>query len=105
MSETAPIQPPVPLRDRLRAMLEASDLATAQTRMRYIIRRAARNRVYSYARRQKIVDFDDTVLVSNRHRTFRENVVSQATTKVGESDAASSVAEVLAVFDSISEYI
>lgn len=90
----------------MRGQIEAApDLDTAKAICRHSVRFAVRRHLYHYARRHYIVDFDDLVLVEDRHRTHRANVIAQAQTLATNIDTSASIDDVLAVFDTIADYL
>lgn len=89
----------------IRSRLETLDAAAAKAQMYNVIRRAARKRLYQHAERYHIVDFDDTLFVEQWHRDRRQTIADFATGKAAEVNAATTRAELLAIFDSISEYL
>jgi hypothetical protein len=93
------------LSDRYRAIIETKPAGEARDMVLRLIRRIARHRVYEYGIEHFITDFQDPVLVTDRHRTFRADVVTQASTRAAAANAASSMAELLVVFDDIAELI
>jgi len=89
----------------IREQIATSDLATGQSYMRRVIRYAARRRLYLYAERNFIVDFDDAQLVEQSHRDYRQSVIDFASNRATEVNAAVTVDELLAIFDLISQHI
>jgi hypothetical protein len=91
--------------DKQRALLATQSLVIGQTFCKKFLRRLARFRVYHYAERYKITDFQDAILVEQVHRDFRQSVIDATQTKVVEVDATITVAELLIVFDSLLPWV
>ncbi len=89
----------------IRDRIESSELPAARQIVTRVIRRAARKRIYEYAARKYITDFHHPILVPQRHRDFRDQVVAQATTLAAEAQAASGVPELLAIFDQVAPHL
>jgi hypothetical protein len=90
--------------DKVRERIAASDLETARTVVLKMIRLAGRAIVYRYAQRRFIFDFD-SVLVTQNHRDFRDNAITNAQTRATDANNATTVAELLVIFDDIAQHI
>ena len=90
--------------DRFRQAIAAANLTDALSLVLRAIRLSFRRRLYWYAQHYSIVDFDH-VLVTQRHRNFRQALTSAAQAKATEAQAATTVNELLVIFDQISPWI
>jgi len=70
-----------------------------------LVRRAARSRIWDYARQFKIVDFDDRLLVEETHRTFRQSTIDAGLNLVTQVQNATTAAELESVFDTIEPWL
>ena len=70
-----------------------------------MVRRAARNRLYTYAEFHRIIDFADSALVPQRHRDTRQRWQDQAAARATAINEAADVDAVLAIFDQVSSYL
>ena len=84
-----------------RAVVAAMTVTDAQTSMRRLIRRAGLRSLWNYAQRHHITDFADAILVEQAHRDQRQNAIAAAQTRVVTVNTATSIADILAVFDEI----
>ena len=85
------------------AILNAS-LEDARPVVLRMVRLSFRRRLYIYARRHSIVDFE-SVLVTQRNRDFQQSNIDAAQLKATAAQVAASVEELLVVFDSISRLL
>jgi len=90
---------------KLRFLIEISELEASRAGMLTLTRRAARNRVFKYAQKNGIIDFQDTVLVEQPHRNFRQNAIDFALARVSEVQAATTNTQLLNVFDQIAPWL
>lgn len=81
-----------------------STLADARSLLQLMIRRAARKRIFDYAQRHYIYDFD-AVTAEAKHRDYRDTVLAFATTKFNEAQAATNATQLAAVFDTIEQHL
>lgn len=89
---------------KIRALIESADLKDGRRVVLRMIRLGARQRIYFYATKNFIVDFDG-ILVTQRHRVFRQNIMDAAQVKATEAQAATTIDELLVIFDRISQTI
>ena len=90
--------------DRLREGISAASVANARPVLLRMIRLSFRRRVYQYAQHHSIVDFD-SVLVTQRHRNFNAATIAAAQAKATEAQNATTINELLVIFDQISPWI
>lgn len=89
----------------LRQSLSIMDFDGCRTAMIRIVRIAIRRHIFAYARDNHIIDFADTQLVEQRHRDFLQNAKDAGVSKAADIQAATTVAELLTIYDSIADYI
>ena len=89
----------------MRAQISALPLEDARTRLYALMRRAVRARLMDRAKRFDIMDYDDALLVEDHHRVFRDNIVNIATGYVSQVQAATTIEDLLVVYDEISIYL
>lgn len=88
----------------VRGLIVSASVSEAKRMTLRMIRLAARKQIWTYADKHWIVDFD-SVIVTQRHRDARDNVVSTAQANAVIVNGATTVSECLAVFDSIAEFL
>jgi len=88
----------------VRAVIENASLQEARRMTLRMVRLAAKKRIWRYARQHRIVDFSDAVVIQ-RHRGARDTIISGAQANATSVNAATTVDEVLVVFDSISQFL
>jgi len=91
--------------DSLRDLLVRSTFDDAQKILIQLVRLAARNRIWDRARQFKIMDYSDTQLVEESHRTFRQNTINAGLDLVSQAQAATTKAELEPVFDTIEPWL
>ena len=87
---------------KIRALIESADLEDARRVIRRMIRLGARRRLYFYAARNFITDFD-SVLLTQRHRNVQQVIIDAAQAKATEAQAATTVVQLLIIFDAIAD--
>lgn len=90
--------------DKFREAISAASLSDARRIVLHIIRLSFRRKLYEYAQHHSIVDFDH-VLVTQRHRDFRQTLTDTAQTKATDAQAATTNDELLIIFDTISHLL
>lgn len=88
-----------------RDRISSSSLEDARTICSKALRTALRKFVWRYANRYWIIDFDDTVLVEQKHRDWRAARIAQATTLNANIQAALTVQDLLDIFDTFSTHL
>lgn len=91
--------------DAMRIIIAAQTLPDGRDMVHRQIRWIARKKVRIYANEYNIIDFQDTALVTDRHRTKRTDIITEAQARVADANAATDMAELLVVFDSIAPEI
>ncbi len=91
--------------EQIRVIIEANDVLGARLIVAGQIRLIARRALSTYVQNNYIHDFGDTNLVSQRHRTFLANLKSTTRTRSLNVQNATTLAEVLAIFDAIAPQI
>ena len=86
---------------QVRAQLEAAELERARSVVLRLVQLAGRRRVFAYAQKNYIVDFDLLDVVSQRHRDRRNQIITRAQGHRATATAATTIEELLAVFDLI----
>lgn len=90
---------------KLRAALAAEPIDVARTAVIRLIRKAARRRIYDYAAANCIMDYADPLLVEQVHRDFRAQTITAATALVATTEAATRIADLGPVFDTIEPWL
>ena len=90
--------------EQMREQIASSDVESARDYVRMALRRAIRKEMYDYSEKNYILDFDDSTLVEQRHRDYRDNLTSVGTNKNIDINNATTIAELLTIFDSITLY-
>jgi ribosomal protein L16/L10AE len=90
--------------DNVRARIAAAELETARAVVLRMIRRAGRSIVWRYARKHLIIDFNDTLVTQNQ-RDFRDNAITNAQTRAVDANNATTVDELLIIFDDIAKHL
>lgn len=88
----------------IRTAIQTASLQEARRATLRMIRLAAKKQIWRYAQRHWIVDFNDAV-VTQRHRNARDSIISDAMVTATSVNDATTIAEVLIVFDSISQFL
>lgn len=88
--------------ETLRTRIESANFAAAQSVVLRLIRRSFRIGVYRYAQHNSIVDFGNA-LVEQQHRDFEARAVANAQAKAIDAQTATTISELLIIFDSISD--
>lgn len=91
--------------DIVRAHIAVQSASEARNMINRLIRRIARKAVYEYATEHYITDFQDPVLVMDRHRTKRTEIIAVAQVRAVAVTSASDMGELLTVFDTFSDEI
>lgn len=89
---------------KIRIIIENSSLENARRGTLRMLRLAIRRRIFFYAQNNFIVDFGD-VVVGQRHRDWRINLLNNAQTLVTSVNAATTVPELLIIYDQISKWL
>lgn len=89
----------------IRNKLERMEFSEAQAAMVRLVRRAARKRVYEYANRNYIYDFNDTPFVEQVHRNWKDSAEAQGSTLASNVQNATTIEELLTIFDLIVEFL
>jgi len=91
--------------DTIRAFIAAQTLEVGRGVVLRQIRLVARKVLRLYADEHYIIDFQDTALVTQRHRDKRTSVIASAQTRSVAANTASDVTALLVVFDDIAPLI
>ena len=90
--------------DFMRAKLVASTLVDAQPFIAKNIRRITVHRLWEYANRNRIMDFD-SAFVTQSFRDQRDSIEAWGTARLTATSAATTLAELIVIFDDIAAYI
>ncbi|KKK77290.1 hypothetical protein LCGC14_2855110 [marine sediment metagenome] len=85
---------------QIRTLIEGASLQDGRKVVLRMIRFGARRRVYFYAKKNFITDFD-SVVVTHRHRDRKDQIIAKAQEHAATAVAATTIEELLAVFDLI----
>lgn len=91
--------------DRIREYIQTQSASDARAVVLRQIRLFARKTLREYADEHYIIDFQDTVLVQDRHRDKRTDIISDAQSRATAANAAANMTELLVVFDAIASFI
>jgi hypothetical protein len=88
-----------------RAQIAASTVAIAQPRIVKIIRFFAQRRIYAYAKKNRIITFEDVDFVQQFHRDWKETLRVRVQSLIADTQAATTIAELLVVFDQLEPWL
>ena len=84
----------------IRGFIANSSVVDAKQKVLNVLRITARHIVYKYAEKYSIYDFD-SVLTEQRHRDKLQAILDSAQTRVAAIQAATTIDELLVIFDQI----
>ena len=91
--------------DRIREFLQLQTLPVALAVVHRQIRQLARQELRLYADGHFIIDFQDTALVTQRHRNKRTSIIAVAQQRASDATASTDMTALLVVFDDIAPLI
>ena len=86
--------------ESVRASIAAASVNDAKRGTLRMVRFALRKRIFRYAQRHYITDFNDPI-VTERHRVWRQTALTNAQDLATQANAATTIAEILVVLINI----
>ena len=91
--------------DKIRVLIEVAELSEGKRILLRFIRNVVRFRIYKYAGKNYIMDFEETILVPQRHRDERDRLITLGTNFATQTTAALDTLELLSIFDIVAANI
>lgn len=86
---------------QFRILIENGSLIESKKLLIRFIQETARDKLWQYAQKHRVIDFNDPILTRTRDETFRQTIIDLATTAITNTNNSTTVSELLIIFDNI----